>query len=109
MDLIAFLTMLASAAGVAALAALSAKALEQWQAFQSVSPTGKTLIAVSIATLIGLAAKALTQYLSPRPDLVALAAPYWDVIYVAGTIAWQQISHATNRARFRGPFDGAQG
>lgn len=109
MDLIAFLTMLGSAAGLAIVAGGSARLLEGIEALQSVSGNGRLLIATSIAALIGIAAKALTAWLSANPDAVALSAPYWDVIYVAGSILAQQWSHATNPARARSiAFDAPQ-
>lgn len=95
MSVLEILTWLAGAGA----AAVSAFVLERIASFQELSPSGKQMVAFSIAVIVGALSIAARDYLIAQPDVVARIEPYAQLLIAAASILIQQIAHGAQRAK----------
>jgi branched-subunit amino acid ABC-type transport system permease component len=97
MDILQLLVWL-SGAGISA---VSAFVLERLSGFQQLSSSAKSLIAVTVATLIAIAAMWTHDYFLTNPlELVAMN-PYLQIVIAAASIIIQQVAHSIQRGEGR--------
>ena len=80
-DLLETLTWLSGLGSAVAGAALVSLLAEHWAWFQRLPPTGKLVLQVAASALIALLAFLVVTFVPP--EVLALMAPYWRVIFGA--------------------------
>lgn len=80
------------------LAVISAFILERLDPVQELSPTGKAIVAVSVAGLIGVLAVALQQAIGSDSELIARLQPYVNIIVPLVSLLAQQLAHGAAKA-----------
>jgi putative flippase GtrA len=97
MDILQLLVWL-SGAGISI---VSAFVLERLNGFQALSSSAKSLIAVTVAALIAVAAMWIHDYFITNPlELVAMN-PYLQIVIAAASIIIQQVAHSIQRGEGR--------
>jgi hypothetical protein len=81
------------------IAAISAFVLERLAPVQSLSSSGKAIVAVTVALLAGMLAVAAQQIIIPNAELVQVLNPYVAVIVPAVSLLVQQLTHGVQKAR----------
>jgi hypothetical protein len=94
MDLISILTWLAGA-GVAA---VSSFVLDRLQGFAQLSASGKQLVAVAVAVILGALSMAARDWLSANPTAAQGIEPYAQLIVTGVMLIVQQVTHGARRA-----------
>lgn len=95
MDLVSLLIWLSGPG----MAIVSAFILERLAAFDGLSSNGKTIVATTVALLLGLAAVAAQQVIVPNSELVAQLNPYVAVVVAMVSLLAQQLAHGAQNNR----------
>lgn len=80
-------------------AAISAFVLERLAPFEALSSSGKVVVSITVAAVIGLLAVAAQQYIVPDTELVAKLNPYTSMIVLAFSLLAQQLAHGATKAQ----------
>jgi len=95
MDFVSLLIWL-SGPGVAA---ISAFVLERLAPFEALSSSGKVVVSITVAGVIGIAAVAAQQYIVPNTELVTRLNPYVAMLVPLFSLLAQQLAHGVQVKR----------